>query len=140
MISKGARIQSIAMQFGRVPCHADFARTFSGVRREFRVTTPEGVTNDFDARDRTGTLYEVKTGYEWLLNENLTSPWRARKPDVLNRFIDQADKQLLVATRCGRRLEWYFNNPSAAKAVAGRVEPPVRYRPFDCKQDSDNLW
>jgi hypothetical protein len=140
---QGCRIESIAMQFGRVPCHADFARTFSGVRREFRVKPPDAAPVDFDARDRAGTLYEVKTGYGWLTNPNLRSPWRERRAAVIERFQEQAMNQHIVAERCGYPLVWYFNQPSVAEYFNRELLLPwvdVRGRAFHCQRDSDHTW
>ena len=134
---RGCTVVPIAMKFGRYPCHADFARSISGQSREFRVTTPEGDSVDIDAIDRAGNLYEVKTGYSWL--------W-SRRPDlqprieqIRHRFIDQAILQELVASRCGRKLTWVFNERSAARYFneVQPIPPPVVHRPFDCDHDSD---
>ncbi len=138
---RGCRTFSIAMKFGRYPCHADYAKTFSGVRREFRVIPPRGLLPaDFDARDRTGALYEVKTGYRWILNEKPKPPWDQRKREVIDRFQTQASWQQDIANACGRPLFWYCNEKAVAEYLNGFVEPEVRYRAFDCDHDSDHLW
>lgn len=130
----GCEIEPIAQQFGRYPCHADFARSLSGVSREFRVTTPEGLTADFDAMDWGGALYEVKTGYRWV---PFSSNDQARRA-VIRRFIDQSQRQMAVAARCHRTLDWYFNDDQAATFFEPLVQPPVHHVPFDCNQDSDH--
>ncbi|NDJ75930.1 MAG: DUF4157 domain-containing protein [Chloroflexi bacterium] len=130
----GCQIEPIAQQFGRYPCHADFARSISGVSREFRITTPEGLSEDFDAMDYGGALYEVKTGYRWVpFSSN-----QAARQAVIARFIDQAERQLAVAERCRRTLDWYFNDDQAAAFFEPLVRPPVHFVPFDCNQDSDD--
>ena len=134
----GCTYQPIAMKFGHYPCHADYARSLSGQSREFQVTEPGGVSQDFDAMDQAGNLYEVKTGYGWL--------WSTR-PDLQARiearsagFVDQSVSQQYVANRCGRSLIWFFNDRSAARYFTERqpIEPPVRYREFVCGVDSDD--
>ena len=134
---RGCRYTPIGMQFGRYPCHADYARSVSGDRREFRVTTPEGISMDFDAMDHGRHLYEVKTGYSWMWS---SSPgMRERIERTRHRFIRQSEDQLLVAERCGRPLTWYFNERSAARYFneVQPLQPPVIHRPFDCDADSD---
>jgi hypothetical protein len=133
---RGCRVEQVAMKFGRYPCHADFSFALSGVRREFRVTTPEGLAADFDAMDAAGTVYEVKTGYRWV-------PFTADEPDtrvLVDRFQDQAFRQLAVAERCGRPLVWYFNEDVVARFFDGLLPTDVRYRPFPCNVDSDPVW
>ncbi len=130
----GCEIEPIAQQFGRYPCHADFARSLSGVSREFRITTPDGLSADFDAMDWGGALYEVKTGYRWV---PFTTNDQARQA-VIRRFVEQSEHQMEVAKRCHRTLDWYFNDEQAADFFDGLVQPPVRYVPFDCNQDSDD--
>jgi hypothetical protein len=131
----GCRYEPIAMKFGRYPCHADFAASLSGDRREFRVTTPEGLSVDFDAMDHGRTLYEVKTGYGWLLSSH--PAMQDRISATRDRFIAQSVEQTIVAERCGRPLRWYFNNEAVALDFEGRIQPPVIYRPFRCDVDSD---
>lgn len=134
----GCQIEPIAMKFGRYPCHARFAAHVSGVGREVRVITPEGDSVDFDGIDWGQTLYEVKTGYRWLLS---THPaMQARIREVTNRFIDQSDEQYYVADRCGLGLRWVFNEKGVADYFTNTVpiQPPVDYEAFDCKVDSDD--
>lgn len=129
----GCEIEPIGQQFGRYPCHADYATSLSGVRREFRITTPEGLSADFDAMDWGGALYEVKTGYRWV-------PFTTSDPmrmSVVDRFITQSQNQMAVAERCHRTLDWYFNDDQAAAFFEALVQPPVHHVPFDCDRDSD---
>ena len=133
----GCTYQPIAMQFGRYPCHADYARSLSGQSREFRVTEPSGASVDFDAMDEMRNLYEVKTGYGWLWS---TRPdLQPRIEAVRARFVDQSVNQEYVASRCGRSLTWFFNDRSAARYFNERqpLIPPVAHRPFACGVDSD---
>jgi hypothetical protein len=133
------------MKFGRYPCHKDYARSFSGKNREFRVTTPEGDYADFDAMDRSGALYEVKTGYQLIPLQ----PDNPISKNNIEKFLDQAVKQFYVAARCGRRLEWHFNNEPVAdffgkegadpSKVKQPLPAPVYYTPFKCGKDSDEI-
>ncbi len=136
--------QTIAQQSGRFPCHADFAASLSGVLREMRVTTPELESVDYDAMDFGRKLYEVKTGYRWLV---FMASNEARKR-IIQRFYNQAIEQMLVAERCGHPLAWYFNDPYVASYFGAENAPfpeyfsvdlpvPVYYVPFDCDADSD---
>jgi hypothetical protein len=132
-------VQQVEPKFGRYPCHSDFAKTFSGTRREFLVTDPQGIGVSFDAK-RGNVLYEVKTGYGWMLNQNLGPDMQRRKDEVIERFHEQAAYQVMVATRCGYELDWYFNSESVAKFFESLLEPPVRWKIFDCDKDSDHTW
>jgi hypothetical protein len=136
--------QSIGQQFGRYPCHAAFATHLSGVSREVRVLAPDGESVDFDAMDYGQTLYEVKTGYRWLVF--MGDP--VRQNEVITRFWAQAVRQLLVAESCGHILKWYFNDPYVASFFGAVNSPypnyfqaplpvPVWYEPFNCDVDSD---
>ena len=69
---------------------------------------------DFDAK-RGPSLFEVKTGYEWVLNENPTDTWRISKQLVIARFTEQAISQMEIADECDYQLYWYFNNERVAK-------------------------
>lgn len=132
-------LEEIEPKFGRVPCHSDFAKTFSGTRREFRVTDPSGAAVDFDAK-RGSILYEVKTGYGWVVNPNLSPEWRERRAQVIERFQNQAQAQLAIALRCGFELDWYFNSEAVAKYFDSLVQPPVKWKSFNCDKDSDHTW
>jgi hypothetical protein len=132
-------VEEVDPMFGRYPCHSDFAKTFSGSRREFLVTTPEGFGIRFDAK-RGETLYEVKTGYGWMLNPKLTPEMKERRERVLEDFHDQAFKQFLVSLRCGYDLVWYFNSKKVAEYFNSLLEPDVKGKKFDCKKDSDHTW
>lgn len=134
---------SVAQQFGRYPCHGAYAASISGVNREVRVTTPEGISVDYDAMDWGESLYEVKTGYRWMV----FSP--DRQDEIAARFWAQATEQLLVAEECGHPLTWYFNDPYVASFFGAENSPypayftvpmpvPVWYRPFNCDVDSDD--
>ena len=133
------QVEQVAPKFGRYPCHSDFAKTFSGTRREFQVTAPEGISKSFDAKWG-NMLYEVKTGYGWMLNPNLSPHMQRRKEKVIDHFSSQSQMQLLVSTRCGYELNWYFNSESVAKYFQSLVEPPVEFKEFDCDKDSDHTW
>jgi hypothetical protein len=140
---RGCYYQAIEQQFGRYPCHAEYARSLSGVSREMRITTPEMETADFDAMDWAGNLYEVKTGYRWL---PFTPNEEARRRTI-QRFFVQATNQIIVADRCGHPLRWYFNDDVAASffgaenAATSYVQAPLPvptwYMPFPCTEDSD---
>lgn len=132
-------VEEVAPKFGRHPCHSDFAKTFSGTRREFQVTDPQGIFVTFDAK-RGETLFEVKTGYEWMLNPNLGPEMQERRARVLEGFQEQAAWQLMVATRCGYKLDWYFNSKRVAQHLESLVEPPVKWKKYNCKVDSDHTW
>ena len=132
----GCTVESIAMQFGRYPCHAKFAERISGVRREFRITDPNGQYKDFDAMDLGGgMLYEVKTGYGWIPKEypSMRKIIQATK----DRFVDQAQEQLYIAHKCGYDLKWYFNLKPVANYFKGLIQPKVTFRKFECEKDSD---
>ena len=135
--------QSVAQQFGRYPCHAAFATMLSGVSREVRVRTPENLAADFDAIDHGGTLYEVKTGYRWMVFMGSNEA----RVEIIQRFYNQATEQLIIAARCGHPLLWYFNDPYVASFFGAENAPypeyleapmpvPVWYVPFNCDQDS----
>ena len=133
----GCLFEPIAQQYGRYPCHGDFASELSGTRREVRVTTPEGTERDFDAIDWSGTLYEVKTGYRWL---PFLNPDDTRRQDIINRFINQSTIQFYIANRCNCPLIWYFNEEVVADLFTEHVPlpPPIHFREFECNQDSDD--
>jgi outer membrane protein OmpA-like peptidoglycan-associated protein len=130
----GCLVKPIAQQFGRYPCHADFATHLSGTRREYCITTPHGFSKDLDALDHGGKLYEVKTGYRWLV----FGPNEQMRRTRLDAFIEQSEDQLLVADQCGFDLVWYVND-SAVKMLLDRVlRVPVVYQKFPCNVDSDD--
>jgi len=131
---RGCLVEPVAQQFGRHFCHAAYARRLSGVSREVRVETPDGLTRTFDGLGAGGILYEVKTGYRFLLN---TSPSTyQRRLGVLHRWIEQSEDQAEIARRCGYRLEWHLNERAVADLVDGLLQVPVYYTPFDCDVDS----
>ncbi len=120
-------------QRGGNSCHDAFATLVSGQPRDEGVETPEGLYADFDGLGRGRLLFEVKTGYRFLLDKSAsTEPLRRQ---TIARFVEQASRQSLVAARCGYSLEWWFNNRDVANEVQGYVEPPVEARPYDCKED-----
>jgi len=140
---RGCRYESVAQQTGAYPCHAALATALSGTGREMRVTTPEGESADFDAMNLAEEMFEVKTGYRWLP----FSPNAASVQSTITRFYAQAFNQMLVASRCGHRLSWYFSDPYAASFFGAENSPypqylrapmpvPVWYVPFNCDQDS----
>ena len=109
-----------------------------------RITDPNGISVDYDAMDFGGSLYEVKTGYRWLVF--MGDPVRVN--DIAARFWTQAAEQMLVAEECGQSLTWYFNDPYVASFFGAENAPypeyfqapllvRVRYEPFDCNVDSD---
>lgn len=135
--------ESVGQQFGRYPCHAAYATSLSGVSREVRVRTPERLSADFDAMDSGRTLYEVKTGYRWMVFVGSNEA----RAEIIQRFYRQATEQLLIAERCGHPLNWYFNDPYVASFFGAENAPypdyfevglpvPVWYVPFNCDQDS----
>jgi len=132
-------VEEVEPKFGRYPCHSDFAKTFSGTRREFRVTDPKGIYVDFDAK-RGEILYEVKTGYGWMLNPNLGPIWQERRRQVIENFHEQAWWQMAIAAECGYYLDWYFNSKTVAEYFNSLLEPPVKWKAFDCDRDSDHMW
>jgi hypothetical protein len=132
-------VEEVDPSFGRVPCHSDFAKTFSGTRREFLVTDPNGLAVQFDAK-RGSIVYEVKTGYGWVLNPRLSPDMQRRRTQVIERFQAQAQAQLLIALKCGLELDWYFNSRAVAEYFNPLLEPPVKWKAFDCDQDSDHTW
>jgi hypothetical protein len=120
-------------QAGGNNCHNDFARLVSGVGREVRVTTPWGLSADFDGLGAGRRLYEIKTGFGFVLN---TAPSNELiRMAALSRFIDQSSRQQMVADECGYELEWVFNNRHVAELVDGLIEPRVSWRPFRCDID-----
>lgn len=129
---KGCRGRATA-QRGSNSCHDLFATMVSGTSREWGIKTPEGLYADFDARTAGGTLYEVKTGYGFLLN---TSPATSLlREQTIHRFIDQSQHQLAIAARCGYPLVWMFNDPRVAALVNGMIQPPVISVSFPCNED-----
>lgn len=135
--------ESIGQQFGRYPCHAAYATRLSGVNREVRVRTPEKLSADFDAFDHGNTLYEVKTGYRWMVFMGSNEA----RAEIIQRFWTQATEQLIIADRCGHELRWYFNDPYVASFFGAENSPypdyfeaalpvSVWYVPFNCDQDS----
>jgi hypothetical protein len=120
-------------QLGAHNCHHAFAMSISGVPREFTLRTPEGLFESFDALGPDGVLYEVKTGHRGLVyNRNM--PGRQERID---RFVDQAEEQLAVATRCSYPLVWVFNDPDVREFFAGVIQPRTMYQPFPCEIDSE---
>jgi len=120
-------------QRGGNTCHDQFAAMVSGVNREFGLETPEGLYVEFDALGLDRVLFEIKTGYGYLLN---TSPaTRELRERTLHRFIDQALEQTAVATRCGYPLVWVFNNEAVANYVNSFIPPHVTSIPFPCDMD-----
>ncbi|WP_158569246.1 eCIS core domain-containing protein [Chitinophaga silvisoli] len=138
--SRRCRTEWIESKFGRYPCHSDYAKLFSGTRLEYRVTTQQGLSADFDAI-RGDVLYEVKTGYEWMLNKNLGTKMQDRKRQTLARFWAQSINQMQIAMECGYDLEWYFNSKPLAEMMKEELpHVDVKWRPYNCKVDSDDKW
>ncbi len=99
------------------------------------MTTPKGVSADFDALAHGKQLFEIKTGYGFLLNK--ADSGKEMRENTLEGLQDQAHRQSLVAHECGYSLTWYFNNKYVADLVSGMIEPKVLYVPFSCKEESD---
>ncbi len=129
------RCRSYAVgQRGGNTCHDAFATLVSGMPREWGVETPEGLYADFDGLGAGRMLYEIKTGYGFLLNASPST--QLMREQTIHRFIEQSTNQLRVARRCGYGLVWVFNNRAVADLVNGFIEPPVSSRPFDCNEDA----
>ena len=139
---RGCIYESVGQQFGRYPCHAAYATHLSGVSREFRITSPDGESVDFDAMDHGQTLYEVKTGYRGVV----FSKDPIYQNSIASAFWMQAERQMHVAGSCRHKLKWYFNDPYAASFFGAKNAPypqyfhapmPVEvwYEPFDCDVD-----
>jgi hypothetical protein len=139
---RGCKYEVVGQQFGRYPCHADYARHLSGVSREVRITSQDGESVDFDAMDAGGILYEVKTGYRSIAFAKDSVYMNT----VAMGFWAQAERQIHVAGSCGHPLKWYFNDPYAASFFGARNSPypnrfgaplpaEVWYEPFDCNVD-----
>jgi hypothetical protein len=120
-------------QRGGNTCHDQFATLVSGVTREWGLETPEGLYAEFDARTPARVLYEIKTGYHFLLNTSPTT--YALRERTIHNFVDQSQNQLAVATRCGYPLVWVFNDQRVAEFVDGFIQPPVTWQPFPCGED-----
>lgn len=120
-------------QRGSNSCHDQFATMISGVSREWGLETPEGLYADFDARTADRVLFEVKTGYRFLLNTS-PSTYQLRERTI-HSFIDQSQNQLAVATRCGYPLVWIFNDRRVAELVNGFIQPHVVSQEFTCDED-----
>jgi len=130
--SRRCRAMAVGQRGGN-SCHDAFATLISGSPREWGVETPEGLYRDFDGLGVGRMLYEVKTGYGFLLN---TSPATAAlRERTLYQFIDQASDQQAIADRCGYDLLWVFNNRAVADLVQGYIAPPVTFQPYDCNED-----
>jgi hypothetical protein len=124
---------SAIAQRGGDTCHDQFAAMVSGQTREWGVQTPEGLFASFDGYGKDGVLYEVKTGYRFLLG---TSPktYALRERTILH-FVEQSENQLDVADRCGYPLLWVFNDAQVAEFVDGFIRPPVTSLTFPCDED-----
>ncbi|HEV2805957.1 MAG TPA: hypothetical protein VGW57_13625 [Chthoniobacterales bacterium] len=61
-------------------------------------------------------LYEIKTGYTFLLNTS-PSTYALREPTI-HSFIDQSVNQLAVATRCGYPLVWVLNKIASSRTLS----------------------
>jgi len=120
-------------QRGGNSCHDAFATMISGVTREWGVETPEGLYVEFDAYGQDRVLYEVKTGYGFLLNTSAST--YALRESTIHRFIDQSQQQLAVAVRCGYPLVWVFSDPDVAAFVDGFIQAPVIAVPYQCDED-----
>jgi hypothetical protein len=130
---RGCVGEAIAQRGGNT-CHDQFATLISGVTREWGVRTPEGAYATYDALGADRVLYEVKTGYRFLLS---TSPSTyTLRERTIHQFIDQSQLQLAVATRCGYPLIWVFNDPAVADFVNGFIQPHVTALRFPCDQDA----
>lgn len=124
--------KAIAQRGGHT-CHDQFATFVSGVTREWAVQTPEGLYETYDALARDRTLYEVKTGYRFLLSTAEST--RALREHTIHKFVDQSQSQFAVATRCGYQLVWMFNDRDVATLVNSHIQPTVLAKDFPCDQD-----
>ena len=102
------------------------------------VITPEGISDSFDARgqDRQ-TLYEMKTGYGWLMNPRLTPRQQAWRESTVERWTRQSAHQQTVADRCRYRLVWVFTDENARRFADGIVQAPTRTVRFNCNDDGE---
>ena len=130
---QGCRAFAVVQRGGN-SCHDTFATAVSGQAREWGVVTPEGAYASFDGYGRDGVLYEIKTGYRYLLS--IAETTRTLRQRTIGEFVDQAQHQLFVATRCGYTLVWVFNDAAVAQMVDGIIEPQVEARPFSCDRDA----
>ena len=125
-------ISGTGPSLGEHNCHAAFAMSISGVPREFTLRTPEGKFESFDALGPDGVLYEVKTGHLGLVyNKNMP-----RRQERIDKFVRQSENQLEVATRCGYKLVWVFNEPDVQQFF-DYLQPKTTYQVFPCKIDSE---
>ena len=129
---RDCRATAIAQRGGNT-CHDQFATSVSGVTREWSVQTPEGMYSTYDALGRDRMLYEVKTGYRFLLNTSPTT--YALRERTIHDFIDQSQNQLAVAMRCDYPLVWVFNDSDVADFVDGFIQPRVTFVTFKCDED-----
>jgi hypothetical protein len=123
---KGCRGYASAQRGGN-NCHDDYAFKISGTTRDYDVMTPDGLVASYDGRAHSPTLYEVKTGYGFLLG-----PDSPRKQQAIARMQEQAANQQLVADRCGYDLIWFFNEKAVAELMSGLIQPRVRHVKFKC--------
>jgi Domain of unknown function (DUF4157) len=112
-------------------CHDQFATSISGTNREWTVTSRDGENVDFDALAHGMQLFEIKTGYGFLLNNAPSN--RLKQIATLTKFHEQSERQSLIAKSCGYSLTWYFNDKHVTELVDGMIEPKVQYAPFRCK-------
>ncbi|MEP6861374.1 MAG: hypothetical protein ABJE66_12170 [Deltaproteobacteria bacterium] len=119
---RGCFAEWVAREGGNT-CHDMCAQSISGVPLEYQVTTPEGLSVSFDAVDLATTLYEVKTGYRYMLNRSPDAHLADQQKKTREGWLAQSQQQLLVANRCGYPLVWSFNEPDVAEYAAGLIEP-----------------
>lgn len=108
--------------------HDAYATRVTGSPFDFLVKTPNGEKVNFDGRvGDTRDVWEVKTGYAWLLNPEKKS-LADRK--VLE-FDQQKNGQLQVAIFCGFNLHWAVQDKKAADLLNIRWGgvPDVQYIP-----------
>jgi hypothetical protein len=55
-------------------------------------------------------------------------------------FLEQSGAQLYIAHKCDYHLDWYFNSRSVAEYFQSLVEPPVKWKSYNCDTDSDHTW
>ena len=120
-------------QRGGNSCHDQFATLISGSPREWGIETPESQYRDFDGLGHGRMLYEVKTGYRFLLgNAASTQQMRA---NTIAQFVEQSSAQSLIAKRCNYSLLWVFNDKRVADFVSGFIEPNVISQKYDCDEN-----
>jgi hypothetical protein len=138
---KGCRSRFVASKHGRTLCHTDYAKYLGDTRLDYQVTTRYGLSADFDGKiNNKRIVIEVKTGHGWMLNKHLSPERRAERKQRLDGIVNQSEQQLEVANACGYELYWFFNEKPVADLIRSMVRVNVVYKPYKCKEGSDNIW